>query len=85
MGQDSNNQELLLITNISTNALPFIIKMAGYENLQQIHMSLFASKVLWHVAPNIKIAMIPSSMQMVCSFYMHKGKASHPLLILLHK
>ena len=41
--------------------------MVGCENPQHIHMRLFASKALWYVAPNIKFAMIPGSMQMVCS------------------
>ena len=54
MGQDTNNHELLSIMNTSTNALLIWIKMVGNENPQHIHMRLFASKVLWHVAPNIK-------------------------------
>jgi len=44
-----------------------LIKMVGCENPQRIHMRLFASKALWYVASNIKVAMIPGSMQMVCS------------------
>jgi hypothetical protein len=49
-------------------------------------MRLFASKALWYVALNIKIAMFPGSMQMACVlFYIQKGRTSLALLILVLK
>ena len=59
--------------------------MVGYKNPQYIHhMRLVASKVGWHVASNIKIAMITASMQMVsCLLYVERKDVSSTVNIII--